>query len=104
MVEDINYANFKDTVSSRQGAQRAHANGEIGSVLRKLTPKEQPATAPGNKAAYGGVIFDDKGRVLLREPTGHYDRYVWTFSKGRPEPGESPEDTAIRETREETGL
>jgi 8-oxo-dGTP pyrophosphatase MutT (NUDIX family) len=52
---------------------------------------------------YGGVLFDDNGRVLLREPTNHCDGYVWTFSKGRPDPGQSPEETAKREVREETG-
>ncbi len=30
--------------------------------------------------------------------------YVWTFAKGRPDPGETPEEAAIRETEEETGL
>jgi 8-oxo-dGTP pyrophosphatase MutT (NUDIX family) len=56
------------------------------------------------KKAYGGVIIDPSGRVLLREPSGHFDGYVWTFPKGRPEKGESPEQTALREVREETGI
>ncbi|WP_153117681.1 NUDIX domain-containing protein [Rhodocyclus tenuis] len=30
--------------------------------------------------------------------------YVWSFAKGRPDPGETPEQTALRETREETGV
>jgi len=55
------------------------------------------------KKAYGGVIFDDKGRVLLREPKGHFDGYIWTFPKGKQDPGETPEQTALREVREETG-
>lgn len=58
----------------------------------------------GKPLAYGGVIIDTEGRVLLREPTNHFDGYVWTFSKGRPEPGETPEKAALRETREETGV
>ena len=41
-----------------------------------------PASA---KARYGGVIFNSRGEVLLREPTNHYDGYVWTFPKGAPE-------------------
>jgi 8-oxo-dGTP diphosphatase len=56
------------------------------------------------KAAFGGVIFDDEGKVLLREPSGHFDNYVWTFAKGRPNPGETPEEAALREVREETGV
>ncbi|OJF90781.1 hypothetical protein AX761_23005 [Rhizobium sp. 58] len=53
--------------------------------------------------AYGTVMFNAKGEVLLREPSGHFGGYVWTFAKGRPDKGETPAQTAIRETFEETG-
>ncbi len=52
---------------------------------------------------YGLVVFNDEGQVLLREPANHFGGYVWTFSKGRPNKGEHPVDTALRETLEETG-
>lgn len=54
--------------------------------------------------AFGGVIIDADGRVLLREPTDHFDEYVWTFAKGRPDGEESGEDCALREVFEETGV
>jgi 8-oxo-dGTP diphosphatase len=58
--------------------------------------------------AYGGVVINQQGRILLREPKKHYDGYVWTFPKGRPkkgqEPGETREVTALREVLEETGI
>lgn len=57
-----------------------------------------------SKQAYGGVIFDSNGLVLLREPKNHFDGYVWTFPKGRTDPGETPEQTALREVKEETGV
>jgi 8-oxo-dGTP pyrophosphatase MutT (NUDIX family) len=53
--------------------------------------------------AYGGVLINDRGRILLREPAGHFGGYIWTFAKGRPEPGETSEETALREVLEETG-
>lgn len=54
--------------------------------------------------AYGGLVVDDDGRILLREVANHYDGYLWTFAKGRPEPDETPEQAALREVREETGV
>ena len=59
---------------------------------------------PKKAMAYGGVVFDAEGRILLREVAGHYGGYVYTFAKGRPDPGETPEETALREVREETGI
>jgi 8-oxo-dGTP pyrophosphatase MutT (NUDIX family) len=55
------------------------------------------------KKAYGGVVINPGGEVLLREPAAHYKGDIWTFAKGRPEPGETPEETALREVLEETG-
>jgi len=54
-------------------------------------------------SAYGGILLTRTGKILLREPANHYDGYVWTFAKGRPEPGDTPEQTALREVLEETG-
>ncbi len=51
----------------------------------------------------GAVVFykgqDDVEYLLLLYPGGH-----WDFPKGNVEPGESPEQTALREIKEETGL
>lgn len=54
-------------------------------------------------SAYGGVLINYEGCVLLREPAQHYDGYVWTFAKGRPDPEDSPQQCVLREVLEETG-
>jgi len=54
--------------------------------------------------AYGGVLINRQGRILLKEPKGYFDGYVWTFPKGRQNPGETPQETALREVLEETGI
>lgn len=53
--------------------------------------------------AAGGVVIDNKGawRVLLVHRPKYDD---WTFPKGKADPGESIEQTALREVREETGF
>lgn len=57
-----------------------------------------------DKLAAGGLVIDyDTGapRVLLV----HRPRYDdWSFPKGKLEPGETVEDAALREVKEETGL
>lgn len=58
----------------------------------------------GGKKSFGAVVFDEQGRILLREPANHYDNYVWTFAKGKIDASESPLQCAIREVREETGV
>ncbi len=51
----------------------------------------------------GIVLFsrwNDKNRfLLLHYPSGH-----WDFVKGKMESGESARETAVRETKEETGI
>jgi 8-oxo-dGTP pyrophosphatase MutT (NUDIX family) len=56
------------------------------------------------KRAYGGVLINDAGRVLLRKPRGLHKTRVWTFAKGKPDEGETGEQTALREVFEETGV
>ena len=56
------------------------------------------------KKAYGGVVINQSGQVLLREPTDHYKGHAWTFAKGKAQPGEAPAATALREVLEETGI
>ena len=49
--------------------------------------------------------FPDGVRYLLVHPSGNYNRRApWSIPKGLLEPGEPPEDCAVRETREETGI
>ncbi len=112
IVSDIGYANFKDEVAQQQGKVRAGLYGQVWQVLYELPDhqavgKSAAATsvkaAVSLKVAYGGVLVDEQNRVLLREPKGHYDGYVWTFPKGRPDKGESADTAALREVKEETG-
>ena len=48
----------------------------------------------------GIILFNEDGKfLLLNYPSKH-----WDFVKGKMEDGETENETAIRETREETGI
>lgn len=49
----------------------------------------------------GLVLLNEDGDVLLAHAT---ETRHWDIPKGAPDPGEDHRDTALRETREETGL
>ncbi|RUM30769.1 MAG: NUDIX hydrolase [Aquifex sp.] len=47
----------------------------------------------------GGVLFKNGKVLLIKTPSD-----VWSFPKGNIERGEKPEETAVREVWEETGV
>jgi bis(5'-nucleosidyl)-tetraphosphatase len=71
-----------------------------------LTPDPTPpdtGAQRGEERSAGALVFHQSpsGRryLLLKYPAGH-----WDFPKGNIEKGELPEQTMVREVREETGL
>ncbi len=66
---------------------RKRLTGELGYITPKV----------GAHAA----LLDDEGRILL---VRRADDDTWCLPCGWVEPNEAPEETAVRETREETGL
>jgi 8-oxo-dGTP diphosphatase len=72
-----------------------------------------PAEAPALDVSADPVVRAAGGIVLRRAPGGegwqvllvHRPRYDdWSLPKGKADPGESDEETALREVEEETGL
>lgn len=65
--------------------------------LRRAVGPNQPLFIPGSTI----FVHDDSGRLLLLK---HAASGKWVLPGGKMEPGESFEDCARRELREETGL
>lgn len=51
----------------------------------------------------GGLVVDEQGQVLLIRARDLRNQPVWTLPKGTLVPGETNEQAALREVREETG-
>ena len=60
-------------------------------------------TRPVLQFSAGGLVVDERGRVLLIRARDLRHQPVWTLPKGTLGPGESSADAALREVREETG-
>jgi len=49
----------------------------------------------------GGIVFNNKGQVLV---TQHSQNKHWSFPKGLIDPGQTSEEAALREVKEEGGV
>jgi len=67
-----------------------------------MTSRRDDALDRNANAASVGIVAE--GKVLLIKRAFEPLMGLWTFPGGRREPGESIEETAIRELREELGL
>jgi DNA polymerase len=67
--------------------------------IRSGPPRRGKPTQP--TASSGAVVVGPGERILLLRRA---DEDIWCLPKGTVEPGESLEETAVREVREETGL
>ena len=72
------------------------------------TPRSRRAAVPRvEETSAGGFVLDRRGRepkaalIARRDKRG---RLVWSLPKGHVEAGESPEQAAVREVFEETGI
>jgi len=71
------------------------------SPLRKPAPR----LARVDETSAGGLVVDRATmRAALIARHDRRGRLVWSLPKGHVEPGETPEDAAVREVEEETGI
>ena len=83
--------------------------------LRALRGRPPPGRRAGAVARRRSVTATSAGGIVIRHESGRAwlvvgsrrrdrDGWTWTLPKGTPKPGESREETALREVTEETGL
>lgn len=100
----------------KRPAHRAPQNQSSGEVAVQAPAKKGKPTAPRppyakrvDEVSAGGLVIDgSKTKGLLIGRRDHKDstgsRILWSLPKGHIEDGETPEQAAIREVTEETGI
>lgn len=86
--------------------QRGDMRWELDDLDRQLhrktgEPVTEPSSKPEPQPVVAAIVTSDQGVLVGKRNDG---KPPWTFIAGEIEPGESPEDAAVREVKEETGL
>ncbi|MBD0292475.1 MAG: NUDIX hydrolase [Jiangellaceae bacterium] len=82
------------------------ADGEPSRRYRQLAGRHRPPRSIRETSAGGLVIdrLDGASQAVLIGRVDRRGRCEWVLPKGHIEPDETPEEAAVREVREETGL
>jgi len=75
------------------------------STPRSSTPSRRLRTV--SEVSAGGLVVDRAGPIVQGALIGRLDRrgrLLWSLPKGHLEAGESPQQAAVREVQEETGI
>src|ERR687897_277774 len=77
----------------------------MGYQQRRYQPHDRPFRMASMILVVAVALVDADNRVLIaRRPEGKALAGLWEFPGGKVEPGERPEETLIRELREELGI
>ena len=95
--------------SGNRGPQPQTQNPAQKSAQSKRPDTKRPYAKRVDEVSAGGLVVDTTGtmglligRYDLKDETGK--RLLWSLPKGHIEEGETPEQAAIREVAEETGI
>ena len=96
------------TPAGSPSGRKATSEGKKAAAAKKAGGGRRPPRMPKvEETSAGGLIVDRAGEHLRAALIARHDRrgrLVWSLPKGHLEAGETPEDAAIREVEEETGI
>ena len=75
--------------------------GDTPATFASLDAQELPVV---REYSAGGLVFDELGRVAIIARHSRSGHLEWCLPKGHIEKGETPQETAVREVHEETGI
>ena len=94
-------------VSKKRGSSKRRGTGQKKKSQKRQKSRKKPAVPTKREISAGGVVYRRDGEqieVVLASRRTRRGELAWGLAKGGIEDDESPEDAAIREVREETGL
>ena len=94
-------------VSKKRGSSKRRGTGQNKKTQKRQKSRKKPAVPTKREISAGGVVYRRDGEqieVVLASRRTRRGELAWGLAKGGIEDDESPEDAAIREVREETGL
>ena len=113
--EDIDEREIADSPNATDKAARdaptSHTSRPTPAIMARK--QSQPSTFASldtrdlpvvREYSAGGLIFDEHGRVAIIARHSRSGHIEWCLPKGHIEQGETPEQTAVREVHEETGI
>ncbi|MGI9226493.1 MAG: NUDIX hydrolase [Candidatus Nanopelagicaceae bacterium] len=101
-----------DAGSNTQSASKPHRKKRSRNRKKKSTASANPKIRYAKRVdevSAGGLVIDfsgTKGLLIGRfdQKDANRERLLWSLPKGHIEEGETPEEAAIREVAEETGI
>ncbi len=106
-ADDSRKPRSKRTHRTKKSGQsgRSERSGSKPNPTKKRVHKNQSASKRVEEVSAGGLVVDKSGEQgLLIGRIDKRGRMLWSLPKGHIEAGESPEDAALREVLEETGI
>jgi 8-oxo-dGTP pyrophosphatase MutT (NUDIX family) len=94
-------------VSKKRESSKKRGTGQNKKTQKRQKSRKKPAVPTKREISAGGVVYRRDGEqieVVLASRRTRRGELAWGLAKGGIEDDESPEDAAIREVREETGL
>ena len=86
--------------------QFATDHGDLKKAYQEKTDENGRVTRGEIKHEGAGMVLSDQatGKVIMTKPAGQYGGYETTLPKGTKEPGDTLQETAIKEMYQETGF
>ena len=106
-ADDSRKPRSKRTHRTKKSGQsgRSERSGSKPNPTKKRVHKNQSVSKRVEEVSAGGLVVDKSGEQgLLIGRIDKRGRMLWSLPKGHIEAGESPEDAALREVLEETGI